>query len=232
MVRYFNTEIGKIVTMLLALGTCTEGSSGENIFKVMDNELTKRAILWENCIGFFSDNASVMMGVHKGVVAHVIKKCPNVAVIGCPCHLIHLAAQRAASQLTVDIEDMLVDIYYYLEKSAKGQKELKKCQLLCGAATQKILKHVSTRWLSLGICLYRLLEPWTALENFVSQHLLKPSSPKTKTCTTTKEATTTTNPNKSGSKTPNTTSALANVADPKTASLKPTKPKTIIERLA
>ena len=115
-VRYFNAEIGKIVTMLLALGTYTEGSTGENIFKVMDNELKKRAIPWENCIEFCSYNASVVMGVHKGVVAHVIKKCPNVAVIGCPCHLIHLAAPRAASQRPVDIEDLLVDIYYYLEK--------------------------------------------------------------------------------------------------------------------
>ena len=32
-VRYFSAEIGKIVTMLLALGTCTEGSTGENIFR-------------------------------------------------------------------------------------------------------------------------------------------------------------------------------------------------------
>ena len=119
MVRYLNAEIGKIVIMLLALGTCTEESTGENIFKVMDNELMKRAMPWDNCVGFCSYHASVMMGVHKGVVAHVIKKCPNVAVIGCPCHLIHLAAQRAASQLSVDIEDLLVDIYYNLEKSTK-----------------------------------------------------------------------------------------------------------------
>ena len=71
-----------------------------------------------------------MMSVHKGMVAHVIKKCPNVAVIGCPCHLIHLAAQRAASQLPVDIEDLLVDIYYYLKKNTKRHQELKKCQLV------------------------------------------------------------------------------------------------------
>ena len=109
-----------------------------------------------------------MMVVHKGVVTHVIKKCPNVAAIGCPCHLIHLVAQWAASQLPVYIEDLLVDIYYYLEKSTKHHQELKKCQLLCDAATQKILKHVSTRSLSLGTCLDRLLEQWIALENFVS----------------------------------------------------------------
>ena len=54
-----------------------------------------------------------MMGVHKGVAANVVKLCSSVAIITCACHLIHLAAQKAASELPVDIEDLLVDIYYY-----------------------------------------------------------------------------------------------------------------------
>ena len=111
-VSYFNVVLGKIVTVLLALGTCTEGSTGVNIFTVVHNELViKRGISCHNCVAFCSDNASVMMGLHNGVVAHIVKQCPSIAVVGCACHLIHLAAQKAAGELPVDIEDFLVDVY-------------------------------------------------------------------------------------------------------------------------
>jgi len=179
-VSYFSDVLGKIVTVLLALGTCSESSTGVNIFAVMNNELsTKRSIPWHNCVAFCSDNASVMMGVHKGVAANVVKLCPSVAIIGCACHLIHLAAQKAASELPVDIEDLLVGIYYYLEKCTKRHQDLKKCQVMCDVTTRKILKHVSTRWLSLGKCVDRLLEQWSPLETFVDKHMPKPKTKST-----------------------------------------------------
>ena len=170
-VSYFNVVLGKIVTVHLALGTCSEGSTGVNIFTVVHN---KRGILWHNYVAFCSDNASVMMGVHNGVVAHIVKQCA--------CHLIHLAAQKAAGELPVDIEDFLVDVYYYLEKSTKRHQNLKKCRVLCGASTRKILKHVSTRWLSLGRCIDRLLEHWTPLEVFVESERNVPKAARVKLC--------------------------------------------------
>jgi hypothetical protein len=56
------------------------------------------------------------------------------------------------------IELVVIDIYYYLDKSSKRDLELKNCQLMCEIKAHKILKHVATRWLSLGKCLDRLFE--------------------------------------------------------------------------
>jgi hypothetical protein len=42
-------------------------------------------------------------------------------------------------------------------KSAKRLQKLKEFQTLSGVNQRKILKHVSTRWLSLGTCINRLL---------------------------------------------------------------------------
>ncbi|KAK6486769.1 zinc finger MYM-type protein 6-like [Huso huso] len=85
----------------------------------------------------------------------------SVHVQGCPCHLIHIA-----ERLPARIDELLIDIYYYLDKSGKRHKQLKQCQDLCGTEARKILKHVNTRWLSLGKCIDRLLQQWPALVEF------------------------------------------------------------------
>lgn len=85
---------------------------------------------------------------------------------GCPFHLMHIAAERAAKQLPVRVDDLLIDIFYHLEKSSKRKQEFRAFQQKVGVPQHKIIKHVSTKWLSLGQCLARLLEQWDALYPF------------------------------------------------------------------
>ena len=89
--------------------------------------------------------------------------------LGCACHLIHLAAEKGAATLPYSVEDQLISIYYYLDKSSKRQKQLVALQKLHDTAVRKILKHVSTRWLSLGVCLQRLLSQWLVLTEFFKE---------------------------------------------------------------
>lgn len=58
------------------------------------------------------------------------------------------------------IDELLIDIYFYLDKSSKRLKTLKSLQIVCDTGVRKILKHGSTRWLSLGLCIDRLLSQW------------------------------------------------------------------------
>ncbi len=69
-----------------------------------------------------------MMGIKEGVAAYVKKKNPNVFMLGCPCHRLHLAAEKGAAVLPFTPVDVLIAIYYYLEKSAKRHKDLKGVQ--------------------------------------------------------------------------------------------------------
>ena len=128
-------------------------STGANIFDLMRRELDAHDITLNTCVSFGCDNASVMTGKRKGVAAYVRREIPDVFIQGCPCHLIHLAAGRAADELTFAVDELLVDIFYYLAKSSKRKQQLHQFQELCDVKTQKILKHVATRWLSLGTCI-------------------------------------------------------------------------------
>lgn len=146
--RYLNTKVSKVVSSVLCIPSCTGNSTGENIFDLVNKALENRNISWQNCLAFGCDNASVMTGKHKGVAKFVCDQNCNIFIRGCLCHLIHIAAKKAAAELKLDVEELLIDIYYYLDKSSKRNCELKEFQLFCEIKTHKIIKHVATRWLS------------------------------------------------------------------------------------
>ena len=120
------------------------------------------------------------MGVREGVAAYAKKENPGVFILGCPCHRLNLAAEKGACTLPFIPADILVSIYYYLEKSSKRHKELKEVQKLCGTENHKILKHVCTRWLSLEKALNRMLEQWPALLEYFKQEVGQGSQKKRK----------------------------------------------------
>ena len=61
---------------------------------------------------------------------------------------------------------VLVDIFHYFKKSAKRQCEFANMQEMFDVEQKRMLKHVCTRWLSIGRCLTRLLHNWIALKAF------------------------------------------------------------------
>ncbi|KAJ8050614.1 Zinc finger BED domain-containing protein 5 [Holothuria leucospilota] len=178
-VRYFNNTSGKVDCVLLSLVESTAKATGENIFKILDAELNDRGIPWENCVSFAADNASVMMGKNKGVVAYITQRQSHIYPVGCACHLMALAAKKATKQLPCSVDDVLVDIYFYLDKSSLRQQTLKETHLLHGKEMKKILKHVQTRWLSLGHCLVRLIDQWNPLQQFFGESQTTSGQPST-----------------------------------------------------
>lgn len=156
-VRSFDPSLGRVTVMLLQICESRE-STGRAIFELLDSELKKIGIPWSNCVSFAADNAAVMQGLGKVVEAFLKAQSPHIYLVGCACHLIHLAAERASRQLSVNIEDFLVTIYYYLDKSSKRKSSLRDIQIMCDADVRNILKMSSTRWLSLGQCVNRLLQ--------------------------------------------------------------------------
>ena len=165
-VRYYDEDVKLVVSILLEIGTTKLRSTGKNIFQLLDDVLQQHSIPWKNVVCFSSDNAAVMIGIRNGVAAFVTKESPNAYLLGCPCHLLHLAAEKGAAKLPFAPGDVLIAVYYYLEKSSKRHKEYTEVQNLCCVENHAILKHVCTRWLSLEKSINRLLEQWSALVEY------------------------------------------------------------------
>lgn len=81
-VRYFDEEQNQVLSVLLSLKECDKSSTGENIYKLMEEDLDKYGVPWKNAVSFSTDNASVMVGIHKGVAAYLKKKAPSIYIAG------------------------------------------------------------------------------------------------------------------------------------------------------
>lgn len=81
-----------------------------------------------NCTSVGVDNTSVNIGVSNSLKVRIQACNSSVFFNGCPCHIVHNAAQKGAEQFSVvpgfDIEEFIVDIFYWFDKSTKRKNLL------------------------------------------------------------------------------------------------------------
>ena len=86
--------------------------------------------------------------------------------VGCPCHLAHFCSGKGAKELSLNVENFVIDIYYDFRRSPKQKKQQREFMNLNNNEVEKVVNHVCTRWLSLGKCLERTLMQWDSLESY------------------------------------------------------------------
>ena len=79
----------------------------------------------------------------------------------------HISAEKGADSLPVSAFAFLVEVFFYFRKSSHRQHRFSEFQVELEVDEQKMLKRVSTRWLSIGRCLERLLKNWDPLKAFL-----------------------------------------------------------------
>ena len=121
-------------------------STAEDIFTVFDaklGELLHCSNPWKTCTSVGVDNTSVNIGVRNSLKTRIFQRNPAAFFNGCPCHIIHNAAQRAGEAFSVacgfDIEELVVDLYYWFDKSTKRKNELRSYCMFCDQITEPLL---------------------------------------------------------------------------------------------
>ena len=170
-VKVYDEAEGAIATRVLACPQLELASTAENITQLMLTELDHHSVKIDNMVSFCSDNTAVMVGRNSGVATKLKDVHPSLLIVGCACHLMDLAAKKAFSELPVQIDQLLLDVYYYLEPSDKRIRDFKEYQLIRNDGFRKILKYCPTRWLSLGKCIRRLIDVWIPLKDFISAQM-------------------------------------------------------------
>ena len=166
MVRYWDDSCTHAVTRFLDMPVCNI-ANGQTLFNALDSVLAKRGIPWDNVIGFSSDSASVMTGKRNSVLSRVLQRQPKVFSLACVCHLAALAAAAGLKVLPFSIDQLLMDIFYHFKHSSKRWQEF--LDILADfeeVAPMRVLKHCTTRWLSLERAVNRLLTLWSALNAY------------------------------------------------------------------
>lgn len=117
-------------------------------------------------IGFSSDTTNVMVGQRNSVFSHLKAELPEIALVKCSCHMIHLCASKACLELPRRVEDVLRNIGAHFSRSFSRQEKFKEFQLFFGTEIHRILLPSQTRWLSLEQCCSRVLEQYEPLKEY------------------------------------------------------------------
>ena len=156
-VRIYDATSNMVVTRFLDMCTTT-GATAEAIYNTMNvrlGSLLNCPNPWMLCTSVGVDNTSVNIGVRDSIKTRVLRQNPAVYFNGCPCHIIHNAAQKAGECFSevsgFDIEEFVIDLFYWFDKSTKRKNGLQSYCTFCDQEYHKVMKHVSTRWLSLEI---------------------------------------------------------------------------------
>lgn len=84
---------------------------------------------------------------------------PGLLNVGtCNIHVVHNAFGYALNQFAPEIPDLLIDIYTFFHNSAARREDLLDYQVKLDIAQNLPMKHVPSRWLSIGPAVDRLLE--------------------------------------------------------------------------
>ena len=151
----------------------TASSTAEGIFTGMNGRLVKLLGMenpWMNCTAVGVDNTSVNIGVRNSLKVRVQACNPSIYFNGCPCHVFHNAAQKSAKQFSVvssvDVEEFVVNIFYWFDKSTKMKNMLQDYSQFCDHSYRFVIKHVSTQWQSLELAIERILKQFPGLASY------------------------------------------------------------------
>ena len=172
-IRLFDMNNSKKVTShFYDICTTTGEDCGKAyaIFDAIDSKFVEDSVPWSNAVSLSVDNTNAMIGARNSVASRCKDKNPNIFIAGCPCHLAHLVASEAndafSEVLSMNIESIIIDVYYWFEKSSKRKGKLAEYFEFCNQDYQQILKHVSVRWLSLERCVDRVLKKLPSLKSY------------------------------------------------------------------
>ena len=95
----------------------------EALFNNIDSILRENKVDWENYVAVGLDKTAVNVGKKNSIMALELAKNKNIFIYACPCHTTHNTANKATERFSevsgFDIEDFLVDLFHWFNKSSK-----------------------------------------------------------------------------------------------------------------
>ena len=104
----------------------------------------------ENLAGGASDGASVMTGIHSGVMTRIKSQVPCFVATHCSAHRLSLACVDAleSCSLVNQFHLLVIQMYSFFSRSTVRTAELKEMQTVLNESHIKLQHGTQTRWLS------------------------------------------------------------------------------------
>ncbi|XP_066983788.1 protein FAM200C-like [Macrobrachium rosenbergii] len=122
-------------------------TTGEDLFKLVDNFIKEEGLKWDQCYSVCSDGAPAMLGARQGFTARVKQVNPTVIVTHCLLHRENLASRKMSLELNTVIEDV-IQIVNFVKSSALNSRLFSQMCSDMGSEYEHLLYYSSVRWLS------------------------------------------------------------------------------------
>ena len=163
-VRYFLKEDGIQTKVLNFFNSSSEAS--QDIANCLISKLQTADLDLKNVNSFGADNANVNFGRHQSVFTELRKVNPDIIDMGCICHMISNSFKNGIKMLKFDLEYIVIKIYSEFSSHTKRKHELMEFYEFCDVEYSEMLRHVSTRWLSLLPAVDRLYKNFAPIKAY------------------------------------------------------------------
>ena len=150
-VQYFSLEHGTVTYIIDFFENADE--SADEMFTCLKNTMDNLQLDWKRVSCLSADNANCNFGEKHSLYINVRTLNDGIIKANCSAHIVHNTLKFALENLDVDIENIVLKIFSQFSMSAKRWKTLKEFHIFVETEFDKILRHVSTRWLSLHPCI-------------------------------------------------------------------------------
>lgn len=86
-------------------------ADANTIFSKIEKLFSENDIPWDNLVGFGSDGAPVMSSKNHSVAKKLKERIPNLFIIHCLSHCVHLAASKCAKTFPKEVDYLINQIW-------------------------------------------------------------------------------------------------------------------------
>ncbi|UYV73394.1 hypothetical protein LAZ67_10003027 [Cordylochernes scorpioides] len=159
-------DTGKIVNNYFFCKELKQRTTGADIFELVDENVMKYNLRWENCVSVCTDGAPAMKGSRKGLIAHVIKKNPNIKFVHCMIHR-EMLVSKSVPPILVTTLDEVVKVVNYIKSNALRSRIFSTFCEAMDSDYKNLLFHTEVRWLSKGKVLNRFISMKNEIMAFI-----------------------------------------------------------------
>ena len=112
-VRHVDKDSGLVVT-LINMSNISSCSTAQQMYDMCNEVREAFSLDWDNCVTYSSDNTNSMVAYSNSLLQKIPSSQGDQKIFdvgGCPCNLAHLCAGKGAKELSVNVEDFVIDRY-------------------------------------------------------------------------------------------------------------------------
>lgn len=164
-VRFYNATLNKMASHFLGLIPVTS-TTAESLYQHIKDYFVEIGLNLKQCFALGTDGASNLCGRHQSVYTLMKRDIPELLLVKCICHSLHLVCSHASEELPSCIDHMLRETYNWFHRSALRKEAYMEIYKLIndGKEPLQLVPLSGTRWLARSNSVKRILDQWSSLK--------------------------------------------------------------------